>query len=328
MTPDHTSLQQTLLALRARGVFLAVVSRNEGADVEALFRSRPDLIVRLEDFSARAVSWQPKAEGLRAVAAQLRIAPEAMLFVDDNPGELAAVAAAIPELRLLHAREPQETARALGLFPGLHGHPTHQTDALRIADHAAAAVRDELLRQAVDPAEYVRSLDIRLGFTVDDAAAVHRLHNLSNKTNQFNTGLRRFPETEIARRLDDPAYRTVAVALRDRLSDSGIIAVIFARYAGARIVVEEIAISCRALGRSLEDVIVTEALRMLARTGDIREIFVELRDGPRNQPARDWLGRYASGERTDAGYTLSWDAARMAKVIEDAPVSIDWTLQP
>src|SRR4029453_13236566 len=84
-----------------------------------------------------SIAFREKTGGVREIAAALRIAPDAMLFVDDNPGEIAAVAAELPGIRVLHAADPALAARALDLYPGLHGHPRGRDDSLRVADPPA-----------------------------------------------------------------------------------------------------------------------------------------------------------------------------------------------
>ena len=68
LTPAHAELHRFFLDLRDRGVFLALVSKNEEADVRKLFKARPDFPLQWPHFSATAVSWNSKAEGIRQVA--------------------------------------------------------------------------------------------------------------------------------------------------------------------------------------------------------------------------------------------------------------------
>ena len=65
-----------------------------------------------------------------------------------------------------------------------------------------------------------------LEYLVDPRAHLARVHELTHKTNQFTLALRRFTEAEIAERMAATTARVVAVRLSDRLSDSGIIAVL------------------------------------------------------------------------------------------------------
>ncbi|MDQ6620739.1 MAG: HAD-IIIC family phosphatase, partial [Pseudomonadota bacterium] len=109
----HKRLQEQLLQLRENGVYLALATRNEQADVEALFAARPDFPLRLGDFSSIQASWGSKAAAVSRIAEDLRIAPDAVIFVDDNAGELEEVAEALPVVTI-HARtDADETWAAL-----------------------------------------------------------------------------------------------------------------------------------------------------------------------------------------------------------------------
>ena len=87
----------------------------------------------------------------------------------------------------------------------------------------------------------------------------------------------------------DPACAVVSIALVDRFSDSGVIGLLVARHDADVLIVEELLISCRAMGRRLEDAIVIGALQSLPLAG-LTEIRFTATEGPRNQPARQWLG--------------------------------------
>ena len=134
LTAGHRSLQQYLAELRRGGMLLALVSRNELADVQALFAQRCRLPASLADFSAVEVSWNPKAAALPRVAEQLRIGLDAMVFVDDNPGELAEVAAAHPVVTV-HARpDAKETLAAFTHVAGVFRWSGTRADELRADD--------------------------------------------------------------------------------------------------------------------------------------------------------------------------------------------------
>ena len=112
---------------------------------------------------------------------------------------------------------------------------------------------------------------MRLDLAVDPPDGAYRLSELSNRTNQFNTALLRLNEVQAAAYIEAADRCAVGVALRDRFSDSGVIGAVFVRRGDQEIVVDEVDISCRALGRGLEQLIVVEslvrALPYLAGTG-------------------------------------------------------------
>lgn len=311
LTPAHAALQTQLRALRARGVFLALVSRNEHADAQALFAQRADYPLRWDDFSAIEVSWDDKIQALARVAQALRIAPDAVLFVDDNPGELAG-AAVLPGLHLLHAgTDVAVTARALSFQPGLWRWRVGADDAGRVADLAANAQREALAAHATDGDDYLRSLQLTLTLDVDAVAQRPRAAELCRKTNQFNLSLRRFSEAEIAERMASPDACVATMHMADRLSDSGVIGVLVAARQARTLRVEELCVSCRALGRRMEDTVVLSALAGMPLLDDVDTVSFVLADGPRNQPARDWLQQLlgldappAAGEHALAAATV------------------------
>ncbi|WP_456970627.1 HAD-IIIC family phosphatase [Geodermatophilus sp. SYSU D00815] len=324
LTPGHRDLQRSLRDLREEGVLLALVSRNEPRDVEALFATRTDFPLRLEDFSARAIGWGAKSEGVAAAATELRISTEAVVFVDDNAGELAEVSAGTRIGGLVHAADPERTATALSLFPGLHGHPRTEEDALRAADLAAAAERVQLADG--DPAAYLRSLRVRLDLSLDRADHLPRMAALAAKTNQFNAALRRTGEAELASWLEGGDVHVVTAALGDRLSDSGVVALVAGRRgADGGVLVEELCVSCRALGRGIEDVLLAAAVGRLMEEFDAVTAAAAYRPGPRNEPARAWLAAHSGAPVATPGEVLlPWDPTACRKMVDDAPVTVSW----
>lgn len=320
LTPGHETLQRSLRDLKDEGVLLALVSRNEPADVEALFAARADFPIRLEDFSALAIGWGAKSEGLAAAAEQLRIGTDAVVFVDDNAGELAEVASGGRVGGLVHAVDARGTATALALFPGLHGHPRTDEDYLRAADLAAAA--DRALSVVRDPDDYQRSLRVRLDLRLDDSADLPRMADLAARTNQFNAALRRSGQAEFARWLADEDAHVVTASLQDRLSDSGTVAVVAGRRDGDRVLVEELCISCRALGRDVEDVLLAAAVGRLMEECGVDSAVVAFRPGPRNDPARTWLTGH--GEMRSSETLLDWDRGAARAVVDRSPVTVTW----
>lgn len=325
LSPAHRELQLELLRLRERGLYLAVASRNELDDVSALFDTRADMPLRREHLSACVAGWGPKAEAITDIAETLRIGVDTLLFIDDDIGQLAAVAQVHPDIRCIHATSPSAVLNALRLFPGLHGPQGTVTDSLRVADLAASSAREELRRSSSDVDSYLASLEVRLHFDLNVAAQRRRLHELSIKTNQFNTGLLRLSEAQVERYITEPDHWAISISLRDRLSDSGVVGACFARRDGNGIMVDEIAISCRALGRHLEAPMVLEALRPIVESSRASEIRFAFNPGPRNIAARAFLDELIGPlETADGPRSLRWDVQSWPCVGTSWPLSISW----
>jgi len=282
----HIELQRQLSTLRDSGVLLAICSRNNPRTVDKLFRQRRDFPLGLEHFSAIAASRSSKVKGLRNIAGTLSIGMDAILFIDDNPAELAEVAAAFPGIHtLLAGTGPVATHEVLPRYPRLHQWQAHREDTLRSADMLANRERRRLRNEIPDSGSYLEALGMKLTFHLDPRHLRGRLHELSVKTNQFNTTMLRLSEHDITSRLADPDCFTIAVELGDRLSESGVIAALFARKENATLVVDEICISCRALGREIEAVILLESLQKMMHLSATDTAIIKLTRGPKNAPA-------------------------------------------
>lgn len=300
----HHALQARLAEFREAGILLALISRNELADVEDLFRSRTDFPLRLSDFSALEICWDDKANGLRRIATALRIGEDSIVLVDDNPGELAAVASSLPVFTVHAKSDGHQTVAALEHVSGVFRWHRSAEDRLRAEDLLASRERCVVSESAVSPDDYLRSLEVRLDYFVGPRQHLPRIAELSARTNQFNLSLRRMNEAEIARRLDDHPSNVVAIRLADRLSDSGIVGVVVGFHSADALHVDELCVSCRALGRRLEDSMLTKALLVMAGNRSPEKIVFALRKGPRNAPARQWLARYAGAELSDGAAAL------------------------
>jgi FkbH-like protein len=292
VTPAHHAFQHFIKSLQQRGIFIALVSRNERIDVEALFAQRDDYPLRWDDFSVTEISWDGKAAAINRIAKALRVAEDSILFVDDNPGELANVAVQLPRVHTVYASpDAGQTQRAIEYYPGLWRWKVEADDTKRVQDMKANVEREKLLMEMPDPSDYFRSLQVTLILRHDPLDQLSRLADLCGKTNQFNLAIRRFNQTEIAERLGRSDACVASVQMKDRLSDSGVIAVIVAGRIGAQLVIEELCISCRAMGRQLEDTVILTAIRDMPLFVGCGDVAFRVQHGPRNQPALDWLTR-------------------------------------
>ena len=92
----YLALQRYAKSLKDRGVLLAVCSKNDIATAEAAFRENPEMLLKRVDFAAFVVNWNDKVENLQAIARQLNVGIDSLVFVDDNPVERAFVRERLP----------------------------------------------------------------------------------------------------------------------------------------------------------------------------------------------------------------------------------------
>jgi FkbH-like protein len=211
-----------------------------------------------------------------------------MVFVDDNPVERERVrqalsAVAVPELPddpALYAR----TLAAAGYFEAI---AFSEEDRKRAGFYQGNARRAALLAQTEGLDAYLQSLDMQIDFRPFDGVNRARLAQLINKSNQFNLTTRRYTEAEVAALETDPEVFTLQVRLTDVFGDNGMISVVICRPDGAaRWEVDTWLMSCRVLGRKVEDMVLKEIVRE-ARARGVGEIIGMYRPTERNGMVRD-----------------------------------------
>lgn len=298
LTDYHKKLHSKLIELRKNGIFLALISRNEIEDVKKLFAQRKDYAINWDEFSATEVSWGSKAVAIDNVAKKINVGVESILFIDDNIGELLEVARTFPmSPQILAQGDGELTFNALNYFPGLWRWNYDESDAKRVIDQKGNIQREELSKRSLNEHDYLKSLGVTISAKVDRSVDSKRLVSLSNKTNQFNLAFTRLNEVELLKQISSVDYCVLAVSLKDVISDSGIIGLVIAKYKKKYILIEELCLSCRAMGRNLEDYVISFALKNIPKLQEYEFVSFKVVQGPRNQPAIKWLSEFLGNKK-------------------------------
>jgi FkbH-like protein len=253
----HLELQRYARRLKERGVILAVCSKNEPGIAEQAFARHPEMVLRRDDVACFVANWDDKAHNLSAIAEQLNIGLDSLVFVDDNPAERARIRSALPMVAVPELpADPAGYVRVLAEQGYFEAVSFTQEDSRRAVSYVANAQREALRSGAPSVDEFLRGLEMRVVYGPVGAVELERATQLINKTNQFNTTGRRYSAPEMARLAADSANITLQFRLADRLGDNGLVSVMILRAAKAGVPELEIdtwVMSCRVFGRQLED---------------------------------------------------------------------------
>jgi FkbH-like protein len=312
-------LQKQIKTLQERGVLLVLVSRNEEADVWRVFDEHPGMVLRRSDIAAVRINWQPKSRSLQELAQELNLGLDSFVFLDDDAAMRLEVQANAPAVIVVPlSADPVTFAQTLAQLWAFDAGPLTAEDQARTTMVRQERQRDQL-RQAFDLADYLRSLELKALLRPANAVDWPRVAQLTQKTNQFNLSLRRRTEAEL--RGLGAQYSVYVVEATDRIGDYGMIgAVIVAAPSNGSGVwqLDTLLLSCRALGRGIEDAIIREVLATVRRGGG-RHLAAPSVAGPRNQPIKEFLARM--GFISGADGTLMLEAAAERPL----PAHLAWT---
>ncbi|WP_139471107.1 HAD-IIIC family phosphatase [Campylobacter armoricus] len=281
LNQNHKNLQNELLNLKNQGILLAICSKNDEKDVKNLFEKRKDFPLKIDDFALIKANWQSKDENIKEIIKFFNIGFDSVLFIDDNIAEIENVR--YLGIKTLLANE--ESYFALKLFPGLLKTKLSKEDELRNADIKANLQRQELNK--LSQKDYFENLQIHLKFEINNKQSLERISQLLNKTNQFISNYSRMSLKECENFMQENAILTITMS--DKLSDSGIIAIFIACKNNDDLIIKDLCISCRALGRKLEKIMFFKALELLKKYFDTKNIKLYFQKGPRNTPFLEFL---------------------------------------
>ena len=281
--------QHYVRQLSQRGVILAVCSKNEEATALQPFTDHPEMVLKRASFAAFIANWTDKATNLKRIAQELNIGLDALVFADDNPFERNLVRrelpmVAVPELPEDAAHYAQCLADA-GYFEGVR---LTGEDLARAGQYQANAEREILKTSAPDLGTYLKSLEMEIEARPFDRVGQARITQLINKTNQFNLTTRRYADQEVRAAMDSADTITLQIRLVDKFGDNGMIAVVIAKGTGdgGALVIDTWLMSCRVLGRQVEQATLNLLVEEARRRG-YNSLIGEFRPTAKNVIVRD-----------------------------------------
>jgi FkbH-like protein len=320
----HLDLQRYALALRERGVVLAVCSKNEDETARMPFRSHSEMLLREEHFAVFQANWSDKATNIQAIANELALGLESFVFVDDNPFERELVRQHLPQVAVPEMPEDAalytRTLSAAGYFEAA---VFSEEDLKRAGYYDGNARRAALQKQVGDLNGYLASLKMEIVFQPFDETGRTRITQLINKSNQFNLTTRRYSEPEVARIEMDPACFAMQVRLLDTFGDNGMISVVICRARSAEEwEIDTWLMSCRVLGRAVETMVLRELLEHANRR-KVQRLIGVYSPTDRNKMVEQHYAKlgFAEMERHPDGKTI-WQLDVATTQIEAAPMTV------
>ena len=289
---EYREFQQYLKTLAGRGILLAINSKNNPEDALEVIRSHEEMILREGDFSGIRINWRPKPENLLSLAQELNIGVDSFVFVDDNPHERDLMRQALPEVLTPELpADPSLYRTTLESLPELQTLVVTETDETRVQQYQSKRQREELRETTRSLDSYLDSLAIVVRVGLADESSLPRIHQLFQRTNQFNLTTRRYEAGDVAAFSGADGWRLYALRARDRFGDHGLVAVALARLERETWTIDSFLMSCRVISYGIETALL-HCLTSDASGAGATDIVGEVVVTPKNAPARDLYRRH------------------------------------
>ena len=288
----YKNLQRVIFQMQQQGVLLGIVSKNNEGDALEIIRNHPHMVLRENCFVAKKINWKPKQENILEIAGELNLGTDSFVFWDDNPTERELVKQMLPEVEVPDFPEnPEELAPAMVEIYARFFAKAKLTseDRAKTAQYTANFERDKLQKKVANFEDYLRQLQIVIT-RVNPAKNLERAVQLANKTNQFNLTTERYTMQEMQEILQNEKKRVYLYQVSDRFGDNGIVAIVIVDMANEIPAVEEFAMSCRVMGKRIENGILWDVEQDMLSEG-YRKLRGIYRPTSKNKPVEQLYDR-------------------------------------
>ena len=169
----------------------------------------------------------------------------------------------MPEL----STDPADFVADLARWNLFEGRTTTSEDLSRLAYYQADDQRQAIRAKFQGLDDFIAELAMEAHVLPFDGFALPRVLQLVQRSNQFNLTTIRYSEADLRQLATNGDAAAFCIRLRDRLGDNGIIATVILRKLGSDAIVDTWIMSCRVLGRRVEDLTVQLMVERAAQLG-------------------------------------------------------------
>ena len=303
----YQDFQRELLKWHDAGILLAVCSKNNPEDAMAAIDNHPDMILRREHFSAMRINWQDKASNLREMSQELNLGIDSFMLLDDNRVERGWVSRALPEVVAPPMpADPSLRPAFVRTLSCVQRITVTEADLQRSQSYQANALRNQRLSLAASFDDYLASLEQEVEIVRLNQNTLARAAQMCQRTNQFNLTTKRYTVAELEAMMVDARTEIFTLGVRDRFENSGITGLAILRYVSDAVEMDTFLLSCRILGRKIEDAFLAYLARRAKESG-VSRLIGQYRPTAKNGQTASFYADRGFSDQGEHGFVLSLD---------------------
>lgn len=303
--------------LDKRGILQSIASKNDFEQAMKVLKQ-----FQIDHFFLYPqISWSPKGEAVRAIAQQLNISQETLLFVDDSPFERHEVESSSPEVRMLDAVDyisllDMEECQVPITEESKDRRRMYQVESNRKI--LATNFRD-------DYKDFLKSCNIRL--TIDSLGDqnLERVHELAQRTNQMNFSGNRYTRGLLREILQTPYLNTYVLTCEDKFGSYGIVGFSVVDVREPRMT--DLMFSCRIQSKRIEHAFLSHIIRNYINITK-KDFYANYRKTSRNKPSGEVFSDFGMQELQVVEGVTSLVFRASQEVSDDGIISIVTPSEP
>lgn len=247
----HRRFQEELVELVQNGILLCLCSKNERSIImKTLEINRCVLSER--HIAADSISMRPKSTGVSSIIEALNVSPRDVIFLDDDEREINEIREHFPEMTCIKFEIDTVSNLLISEFFLLPEGKENALKRLRSYQENISRKKELVKADRIENILCEMETEIRIGEMKE--SEIDRVLELSHRTNKCTNGIRMTRTKVLSFQKRNYSINTVYVS--DKYGDLGLV--------GAFIVDEDntclelFCLSCRALGRGIEEKLLEE----------------------------------------------------------------------
>lgn len=233
------------------GVILNIDSKNDYENAIAGIK-HPDSAFTEDDFICIKANWDPKDMNFAAIANELNLGADSLVFVDDNPAERHIVREQIKGCAVPEIGQVQDYIKIIDRSGFFEVTSISEDDKKRSEMYKENAKRSAMMQSFTDYGEYLKSLSMKAQIKNFEPVYMARIAQLTNKSNQFNLTTKRYTQPEIEQAAASENEITLYGKLEDCFGDNGVVSIVIGEEKDKECHIKLWLMSCRVLKRDME----------------------------------------------------------------------------
>lgn len=255
--PNIVHILQTL---DSRGILQSISSKN---DHDAAMAKLEEFEIA-EYFLYSEINWNPKSEGVKAIAQAINIGLDAIAFIDDQAFEREEVAFVHPEVACI------DVAELGGVLDRPEMNPRFITDDSKIRRkmYLSDIDRNKAEKEFSGPQEeFLATLGMK--FTIGPAHEedLKRAEELTLRTHQLNTTGYTYSYDELSQFMRSKRHKLVIASLTDKYGTYGKIGLALIECGEESWTLKLLLMSCRVMSRGVGTIMINYILRLAKDSG-------------------------------------------------------------
>lgn len=301
----YSEFQKYLKDVSSIGITLNVNSKNEYENAMAGL-NHPESTLKPKDFIVIKANWETKDRNLFAIAKELNIGTDSIVFIDDNPAERAMVTASLPETEAPDIGTPENYIGILDRSRFFEVTELSSDDVKRNEMYRQNAARAAEQTQFADYGDYLRSLNMKAVIRDFEPIYIPRIAQLTNKSNQFNLTTLRISESEMENISKDDRYIRLYGKLSDKYGDNGVITVVIGQKENDKLHIKLWLMSCRVLKRDME-LAMLDSLVDTAKAQGIKKLYGYYYKTAKNAMVKEFYGTLGFKKLSETEDSSEWE---------------------